>query len=214
MPKHAKSSAKRRVPLILASSLALGGIALASAGVYAALTAQATGTQSVATGGVSLTVGADGTTTGFTTAVTNMAPGDTQNRFVSLTNASTIATQGLTLSASGTANNLLDATKGLTATVTSCTVAWTIVSTTPTCTGTTSVLLAATPLANLTSTTSGNLVSGTVAAAYHLELTLALPNTVETTLNGAVPGSTIQNLTNSITFTFSETQRAATSTSA
>ena len=43
-------------------------------------------------------------------------------------------------------------------------------------------------------------------------MTTTLPDQNETTTNGTLPGGTIQGLSTTLTFTFSETQRAATTT--
>ena len=195
---------------LAAAAFALAGLSLTGAGVYAGLIANTTNTQSVSTGHVSLTLAADGAYSGFSTAITAMAPGDTQNRYVTLTNGSTIATRLLTLSVAGSSSNLLvnDATKGLHVVVANCAVAWVAgACTTPT------TLLADTAVSTLTSTTSGNLVTGAVAATYHLKISIVLPDQTETVNNGTISAG-IQDLSNTLTVTFTQAQRAGSTTDA
>lgn len=214
MIEHAQPSRTIRTRTILIASCAAGGLALTGAGVYAGLNAVATGTQAVSSGTLSLVL-ANETGSTFSGAVSNMAPGDVANRFVNLTNGTTLAAQNLTLKVQGAGTTLLttSATKGLAVTVTSCSTSWTVTSGVASCTGgTTSVVMASTPVATL-STTPGA-VQSTVAtgAVLHLQVTLTLPDQTETTTNGTPPGSTIQGLSDTLTYTFSEAQRTAVTT--
>ncbi|HET9689864.1 MAG TPA: hypothetical protein VFP61_01830 [Acidimicrobiales bacterium] len=209
----------------VAAGVTLGGLALTGAGVYAGLNAVATGTGSVASGTISLTVGAEGGSAGFPQTVTGMVPGDIDNTYVTLTNGSSsdITAQDLTLQVAGTpANSTLitppaaDGTTGIEVAVNGCSVAWVVSPTanTATCGGTTTPLLAATPVATL-ATTPGPLVSGTVApgAVYRLQVQLILPSSLnETTTNGTTPSSSIQGQTLALNYTFNEVQRTATTT--
>jgi hypothetical protein len=112
--------------IALASAFAMGVLGLVGAGVYAGLNATATGTQTVTSGTLSLVVTTEAGA-GFGQTFSNMAPGDVHNSYVTLTNGATLAAQNLTLAVSpGTANELSSAAKGLTVTVTGCTVAWTL----------------------------------------------------------------------------------------
>jgi hypothetical protein len=140
-----------------------------------------------------------------------MAPGDVVNRYVDLANNGTLATQNLTLAAADATSSKLttDATNGLHVTVTSCSIAW--VQTTGTCLGTSTVLLTNASVASLISGAQ-SLVAGTVAATYALQFSVTLPNQTETTQNGTLPVGTIQGLSASMTWTFGETQRTATTT--
>lgn len=63
-------------------------------------------------------------------------------------------------------------------------------------------------------TTPTTLVAGTIAAgsALNLQVSLTLPDQNETTTNGTVPVGTIQGLTAALTWTFTESQRTATTT--
>lgn len=213
MARHTQHTPRKRGRTVVAASFAVAGLAVTGAGVYAGLNAEATGTQAVTSGTLKLEVAAATGAAGFTQAITNMAPGDVENRFVALTNSGTLAGKLLTVSVGGTSNLLInDATKGLHLTVDSCSVAWVVLSNT--CAGTTSTLLNDAAVSTLTSTTSGNLVSGAVAAGNvrNLRLSWKLPDQNETTTNGVVPTG-IQGLTNSLAVTFTEAQRDATTVS-
>ena len=203
------TSAKGR--LAAAGAVGALGLSLTGAGVYAALTAQATNTtaEAVTSGTLSLTMADTGT--GFSQAISNLAPGDVVNRYVALANTGTIAAKDLTLAVSDTVDSKLttDATNGLKVTVTGCSVAW--VPATGTCAGTTTALATNAPLATLQSTPV-TLVSGTVASAYSLQVSLTLPDQNETVINGALPADTIQGKSAALTWTFSETQRTAATT--
>jgi hypothetical protein len=196
-------------------ALAVGGVAtsvLATGVAYAAINAVATGSMSASSGTLSLTMANNGV--GFSSGVSNLAPGDVVNRYVTLTNGGTLDASGLTLAVSGTGGTLLttDATKGLAVSVTSCTVAWTPA--TGVCSSSsTTVLLASTPVATLTGT-PGTLVSGAVTAGTvrYLKVSTTLPDQNETTTNGSFPSNTIQGLSTTLTYTFGEVQRAAQTT--
>lgn len=205
-PKRASST------VVVAAAFGAGMLALTGAGVLAGLNAVATGTQDVTSGTLSLVVTTD-VGAGFGQTFSNMAPGDTRNSFVLLTNGSDLAAKALTLGVSGSGSTLLttDATKGLAVAVSSCSVAWTLVD--GSCSGSSSALLASTPVATL-SGTPGSLVAGAVAvdAVYHLKVSVTLPDQSETTTNGTPPGGTIQGLSTTLTFSFNELQRDAVTT--
>ena len=193
---------------LLATSVGL----LATAGVYAGLSATATGAESVTSGTLNLTLTADGTSSGFSNFTPKMAPGDTDNVYVNLNNTGTLATAaGMTLAVVGTPSNALTngsvAGEGLTLTATQCSVAWTVA--TGVCSGTTTTILATTQVSTL-STASALSNVPTLAAATgqlaHVQFSLGLVAT-ETSTNGVAPGSTIQGLTTSLGFTFTEQQR-------
>jgi len=195
-----------------------GGLLMTGIGVYAGLNAAATGTTAVTSGAISLTLNHDGNSAGFPQTVSNMVPGDVQNTYVNLTNgtASNVAAQNLTLAVAGAPSNstlitppAADGPTGLTVAVNQCSVAWTVTTGTPgsaSCSGTTTALLAATPVASLG--TASTVVSGAIAAAavYHLQVTLTLPSSLsETTTNGVAPAQTIQGQTVTLTYTVAPT---------
>jgi hypothetical protein len=209
---------RRRWTYLIAGVFGIGVLSVTGAGVYAGLTATATGTQTVNSGTLSLTLGANTGSGGFGQTVSNMAPGDQHNVYVVLTNGGTLAATGLTLGVAGTGSNLLtDAAKGLAVVINGCTVAWTVTTGTPgsgTCGGTPSVVLISTPVATLA--TAAALTPSTMAvnAQLFLQVNLTLPNQTENTLNGTPPSPTIQGLTTTLTYTFNEAQRTAQTTTA
>lgn len=143
-----------------------------------------------------------------------MVPGDTVNRYVKYTNSGTLAAKALTVKVADSLSTLLttDGTKGLQVTISNCSVAWT--PGTGACSGTTTSLLTSTSLLSLKST-AGSLDSGSIAsgAVYNLKFSLNLPSSnTETTVNGVLPASTIQDLSASLTWTLEELQRDSTET--
>ena len=207
-PKEGKGYGKIAVAGLLATSVCL----LATAGVYAGLSATATGSESVSSGTLNMTLTADGTSSGFSTFTPKMAPGDTDNVYVNVNNTGTLATaSGMTLAVAGSPLNALTngsvAGEGLTLTATQCSVAWTVA--TGVCSGTTTSILANTQLSALATATALSNVPSLVASTgqlAHVQFSLGLVGT-ETSTNGVAPGSTIQGLTAALTFTFTELQR-------
>lgn len=216
--RHTARTTRRPAPALLAAcAVAAAGLAITGGGVYAALNANASNTtaQNATSGILSLTM--TNTGTGFSQAVSNLAPGDTVNRYVNLTQGATMDGKALTLAVADAAPTKLttDATKGLHVTVTQCSGTWTTTGA-GACTGTgatTTVLATNVALSSLT-TAPSTLVAGTVTAgtSLNLQVSLTLPDQTETTTNGTVPGSTIQGLSSALTWTFGETQRTAATT--
>jgi spore coat-associated protein N len=207
---------RRRWTYLIAGVFGIGVLSLTGAGVYAGLTATATGTQTVTSGTLSLTLSPNALSGGFGQTISNMAPGDQNNVYVKLNNGGTLAATGLTLGVTGTGGTLLttDAVKGLAVTITGCTVAWTVTTGTPgsgLCTGgTTSTVLASTPVATLSGTPSALTPSAlAVSQALFLQVNLMLPDQSENTLNGTPPTPTIQGLSTVLTYSFNEAQRTA-----
>lgn len=197
-------------------ALSLAGISLLSASIYASLTATTSNTSggSVNTGTLKLTQAASGVTGitgGFTTPITAMAPGDTVNRYINLTNGGTLDGAVLTLSTSASPSNALttDGTNGLQVTVNECTVDWTA---SGTCTGTQTTALASGSLLSLGTAKTMSVTSLASSAVNHLQISLNLPAGSEVTTNGALPSGTVQGLTTAITWTFLETLRTNTTT--
>jgi hypothetical protein len=164
--------------------------------------------QTVSSGLLSISLTDASPSGGFTSAVSGMLPGDTVNRFVTVTNGSGDA-QNLTLGVTGSGSTKLttDATNGLKVTVTSCPVAWSSGS----CASPTTLVSSAAISGFGTKT----LISGAWAAnsVQYLRVGLNLPDQVETTVNGTPNVSpTIQGQSTGLTWTFSESQRAGTTT--
>jgi spore coat-associated protein N len=215
----ARSASRPSPRLIAAFAVGAAGLAITGGGVYAALNATATNTtaQSAASGLLSLTMGNNGA--GFSQGVSNLAPGDVVNRYVTLTQGADLDGKDLTLKVTdGTATPTLlttDATKGLRVTVKQCVGGdWTVTGVgAGTCTGTSTPALATNmPLSTLATTPAALTSSVAAGTTVKLQLALSLPDQTETTVNGAAPTGTIQGLSAALTWTFSETQRTATTT--
>jgi spore coat-associated protein N len=204
----------RRVGAV--TGFAAGAVAAGTV-AYALLSAVATNTtpQAVGAGTLSLVLGSHSGSTGFTGAVTNLAPGDLVYRFVSLQNNGTLDGTGLTLAVTGTGGTRLtsDGTFGLKVTLDGCTVAWTTGSATGSCGGTQTSQLASTAVAGLATPTA--LATGTLAAGatVYLRIGVALPVNGEVTTNGTLPATPIQGLSTALTYTFTVNQRSAATTS-
>lgn len=201
--------------LLAACAVAAAGLAITGGGVYAALNATANNTtaQSASSGTLSLTMTNNGA--GFAQGIANLAPGDVVNRYVTLTQGAVLDGKDLTLGVTDGTPTLLttNATKGLHATITSCSSAWTPGTGPGTCSGTTTVLLASTPLSTLTAgPVSVKTGTNAASAVLNLQISVALPDQAETVSNGAAPVGTIQGLSSALTWTFGETQRTATVT--
>ncbi|HVS69061.1 MAG TPA: TasA family protein [Mycobacteriales bacterium] len=197
-----------------------GGALLMTAGfgVWASLNATAfnASPQSVSSGTLSLTLADNGA--GFSSNITNMAPGDVVDRYVNLTNGGTLAAKALTMSIAATGSSALitdgtsPATKALTVAVNSCSTSWTAATGVCASSGTVTSLLSATTLSGLSSAQS--LIAGSIAVneVEHLQIVVTLPDQTETTTNGSAPGTTIQGQSADLTYTFNESQRNATTT--
>ncbi len=202
---------------IAAAAFALAGLSLTGAGVYAGLTADATNTtaQSVTSGTLKLTMPGETGAASFTGAISNLAPGDVTNRFLLLTNGGTLAGKNLGLKVTDASGTVLSssATSGLSVTVTRCSTNY--VPLTGACTlGAETVYLAKTSLSALgTRTAFAGPVDPAAGAAMSLKVSVTLEGT-ENSVNGisAAGANTVQGLTASLTYTFSEDQRDAVTT--
>ena len=204
----------------LAAALTGGAVVFtAGFGVWAQLSATAStvNPQSVSTGTLKLELAKNGT--GIEQAISNVAPGDVVNRYITLTNSGTLAAKDLTFAATTAAASspvlVTDAagsagSKALRISIDTCTVAWNAA--TGACSGTTGVLLAASPLSSLS--TANALPAGDITAAqvFHLRISATLPDQTENTLNGVAPTGTVQGATATLTYTFNQNQRTLTTT--
>jgi len=193
-----KSTGAIVAKVAIVASASIGGAALVSSSVFASLTAVASNTSggSVTTGTLSLTQAPSvvvGMTGGFTTAVTAMAPGDVIKRYA--------AAPSTALTTNGTA--------GLQIEINKCSVAWTA---TGVCSGANTTALASTPALTLASAQTFTPSALTSGAISHLQIVITLPTGSEVTTNGVTPVGTVQGLTTALTWTFTETQRTATTT--
>jgi hypothetical protein len=186
-------------------------------GVFATLSASVNNVTPQVVDSGTLVLSLDDNGVGFSDSIADLAPGDVVNRFVTLTNSGTLEGKDLTFNteSTGTPTLITDGaspatTKALKVSITRCSVAWTPA--TGACSGTTSTLLSPTTLA--AAGTSQTLISGSISIDQEifLRVSIELPGQSETTVNGLLPGSTVQGGEVDITFTFIESQRDATTT--
>ena len=215
----AKSVGSIGLKVVIVSAATLGGAALVSSSVFASLTATAfnTSPQSVSTGTLKLSQapsGVAGLTGGFLTAIAAMAPGDTVNRFVDVTNAGTLAGQTMTFKVAEATSSVLtsDATNGLQVIVKECTVVYT--TGTGLCSGAETTAIASTSANTLLGAQTINFASLNPSGITHLRIIITLPALLsEVSVNGGTPiGITVQGITAALTWTLTETQRTATIT--
>ncbi|MFC6286840.1 TasA family protein [Nocardioides sp. GCM10027113] len=191
---------------IFASVALVGGAAsVAGLGTFGAFTSTTAVNGTVTNGKVVLSAAA-GPVRGIDIAATDVVPGDTVQRSVTLTRSSdTSAFGSVALTTSGSVSNLLttDTTNGLQLKIDQCSVAWAKAPTTNdlTCAGTTTAVIAQRPVIGTgldlgAATTTLN----AAGAVSYLRVTLTLPSAA---------GNTLQGLGNTIGFTFDATQRAA-----
>lgn len=189
---------------------------LAAVGVRAALFATADGgPTTVASGTLLLDLAADGD--GLDASLDGLAPGDTVDRFVDLTNTGTLAAGDLTVALQATGDPVLlvdgaapATTRALTLTVDGCTTAWD--TTASSCAGSEDALLAATTLGDLVGEPQPLASTFDAGDTVHLRLRLTLPDQDETSTNGVLPDPTVQDASAQVTVTFRAEQRDATST--
>jgi spore coat-associated protein N len=216
---HTRSRPRRHGRIAAAGIFAASVGLLTTAGVYAGLSGVATGSEAVTSGTLNLTLSAD-VGAGFSTFTPKMAPGDTDNVYVNLNNTGTLASAaGMTLWVAGTPANALTngsvAGEGLTVTATQCSVAWTLA--TGTCSGTTTPILAARQVSTMTTAGTAVALSNVPALAAatgqvaHVQVSLDLVAT-ETSVNGVAPTATVQGLSTTLAYTFTEQQRVGTAT--
>lgn len=199
---EARAGNTRRV---LATLGVLGAIgALATVGTYSQFTDSVSTSQTISTGTVKIALGA---TNRLTVAATNVAPGDTIQRAVDLSNTGTIDYSGVTVATTATTSSLLDtdATLGLQMSIDKCSVAWTETALatggyTYACSGTLTNVLASRPVITA-ATAMSPLSSLTAGSTDRLRVTLTLPT-------GAT--NAFQGITSTIAYTFTATQRAGT----
>lgn len=199
---------------ITAAVVGSATLVVAGNAVWATLTASAVNVtpHGVTSGILALTMTPNGT--GFTQPLSNLAPGDTVRRYVDVTNSGTLLAEGLTLAVASSGSGALVAdtpeTRAVRVSVDTCTGEWT--PGTGACSGVVSEALAPTALGSVA--TPVTLVSGGIAKdqVHRLQLTLHLPDQDETTLNGAPPAQTVQGQSVDVTYTFTQAQRAAATT--
>jgi spore coat-associated protein N len=192
---------------MLATAAVLGTTAaVASYGTFGSFTATTSASESVATGTVALALGASGAANRLSVAATGLVPGDTVQRAVDLTNSGSQNLASLALTTAASTSSLLDTSTvmGLQLKIDTCSVAWTEAGVAPaytyTCSGSSSVVLASTPVI-MSGAALSNMSTLTAGSTDHLKVTLTLPTGADNTL---------QAQSSVIGLTFTGAQRAAT----
>lgn len=194
-----------------------GAILIFGTSVFAGLNATVSASTTSTAGTLVLSSANNGV--GFTQSVSNLAPGDVVNRYVTLTNGGTLEAQslGVAITATGTSTLITDGVspatnKALTVALYSCT-GGTWNTATGLCSGTTNTEVAATSLsafaAKKTFAVTPNLASN---GTSNLQIQVTLPDQNETTVNGVLPTTTVQGGSVNLAYLFSEAQRTATTT--
>ncbi len=194
---------------LLASVVLIGGAAsVAGLGTFGSFTSTTSASETVTNGYLEIGLTQDATR-GTTVAATNVVPGDTIQRAITLTRSARTETFGsVKLTTTALNTNLLttDTTNGLQLAVDQCSVAWTPKAGSPNelvCSGgtTTPVLTTRPVIGSQVDIAAATTTLNAAAAASNLRLQLVLPQAADNTFQG---------LSNTITFTFDATQRAAT----
>ena len=205
----------KQVRLVSLTVVAASTIFIAGTNVFAGLNATVSATNTDSSGTLILTNANNGV--GFSQSMSNLAPGDVVNRYVTLTNGGSLDAQslGLAITATGTPTLITDGvspatTKALTVAIFSCT-GGTWNTSTGACSGTTNTEVAATSLSAF-SLKKSFAVTSTLASAgtSNLQIQVTLPDQNETTVNGVLPTSTVQGGSVSLSYLFSEAQRTST----
>jgi spore coat-associated protein N len=202
-----------RRPFTRAQKAALSGalilLALSTVGVgtWATLTGSDSATHTVSTGTVSIALGSTGAATNrLTIDAAGVAPGDTIQRSFDLTNTGSLDLASVTLTSSANPSSLLDtnATDGLQMVLTRCSSAWTESGPSPAftyaCSGSLTTVVASRAVIGSNLSMPG-LSALNAGGTDHLRITLTLPSSA---------GTSFQNLSSVITYTFTGTQRAGT----
>ncbi len=190
---------------VLASVVLVGTAAsVAGLGTFGSFTSTTSASESVSNGKVVLTSAAG--VRALSVAATGLVPGDTVQRSIVLSRSSDTESFGsVTLTTTGSTANLLtsDATNGLQLTLEQCSVPWTQIGTTNdlACSGTTTPVIAQRAvIGSALDLGAATTTLNSAAATSNLRATLTLPTAADNTFQG---------LSNTVTFTFDATQRAA-----
>src|SRR5438093_4339781 len=205
--EHARLVSTPRGRLRAGFALFVIAAAAASAGAFGTWTSTDSVSHSISTGSVTIALGSTGASTNrLNVDATGVAPGDTIQRSVDLSNTGSINLASITLATTATTSSLLDTntTYGLEMQIDRCSQAWTEGVSAPAYTYTCGGWKSA-GLAQRASIGSGiallNLSATTAGSTDHLKVTLTLPSTAP---------NTYQSLSSTIQYSFTGTQRAAT----
>ena len=205
--RRARSGLRTSPPNKLIATIAVLGAAASIAGLatFATFTSTTSSSHTISSGTVTIALGATGASTNrLNIGASAVAPGDTIQRSVDLSNSGSLDLASVTLTTSASPSSLLDtdATNGLQMVIDKCSQAWTESGPpyTYTCGGSTSSVLSSRAVIQ-TGVALSNLGALTAGATDHLRVTLTFPS-------GA--GNSFQNKSSTIQYTFTGTQRAGT----
>lgn len=210
-------SASHHLRMVATSVFAGSLILVAGTSVFAGLNATVSASQVDSAGTLILSTANNGA--GFSQAISNLAPGDVVNRYVTLTNSGTLDSQslGLSIASSGSSTLITDGVapatnKALTVTVLSCTGGiWNTA--TGVCSGTTNTEIAETSLSAFTTQKVFSVSPALAAGATStLQIRTKLPDQNETTVNGVLPAVTVQNGSVTLSYLFNQAQLAGATT--
>jgi spore coat-associated protein N len=201
LPSPRRASTRRK-------ALVTGGlVALTAAGVggaaFAAFTGTTNASQSIGSGTLSLSaINADVAGNRLTVGASDIAPGDTIQRAVTITTNGTVAITGMELTTTASQSSLLDTgADGLTMTIDSCPTAWdgdgAAAPYVYTCSVASTPVLATTDVIGEDMDLTG--INTAAGATNHLRVTLELPTAAD---------DTYQNQASTIDYTFDAIQRA------
>lgn len=183
--------------------------AVAGLGTFGTFTDTTSASTPVDAGVVDLNLGDVGSAANrLTVAATDIVPGDTIQRGFTLSGGSSTSPLGsVTLTSTASPSSALDtdATNGLQMVIDKCSIAWVESATPPyayTCAGVTTTVVASRAVIGSGIALTGLDSLSTAGATDQLRLTLTLPSTA---------GNTFQGLASTVGFTFTGTQRNATS---
>ncbi|WP_426763915.1 TasA family protein [Pseudarthrobacter sp. 1G09] len=193
--------------VLASTALVAAAASVAGLGTYGAFTSTTSASETVASGTVNVALGATGAANRLSVAASGLVAGDTVQRAVTLSNTGNQNLSAITLTTAASPSSKLDTdtVNGLQLTVDACSVPWTEAGTSPaftyTCSGTVTQVLAPRAAVGANMALAG-LNSVTSAAADNLRVTVTLPASADNTFQG---------LSSTVGFSFTGTQRTATS---
>jgi hypothetical protein len=196
-----------RGKLLATGALLTAAAGAAGLGTFGSFTSTTSASETVGSGSVTIALGANGPANRMSVAASNIVPGDTIQRAVTLTNSGTSALSGIYLTTNATTSSQLDTdpTNGLQLSIASCSTSWTEAGTAPgysyTCSGsgTTQTVLASTKVIG-SNMVLNNLTSLAPTKTDNLVVTLSFPSSA---------GNGLETQNSVINFSFTANQRAA-----
>jgi spore coat-associated protein N len=190
-----------RAKLMASAAIVAAAAGAAGLGTFGSFTSTTSASATVSSGTVVIGLSNPSVGSSLSVNATNIVPGDVVNRVVNVNNTGNQDLSTLTLTTTATTTSKLDtdATNGLQLSIQKCSSAWTAAYT---CGGSATTLVASRAVigSNLSLTGASALTAG---GTDNLLVTMTLPSTADNTFQG---------LASTVNFTFTGTQRAATTT--